>query len=130
MYYLKGHQKDYRWALFLHEEHHKCDIIPGGKGKPLKYYHMLIWFRQKVDGHGRYFSNVPFMQFIRRLYKKYNEACYPVVHELYDIEVQIKRLVRSKHRLITNASEIHESFKHLLEEEQVCEGITNYFYYN
>ena len=42
LYYLKGHQKDYRWALFLHEEHHKCDVIPGSKGKPLKYYHMLI----------------------------------------------------------------------------------------
>ena len=46
IYYLKGHGKKYRWMIFLHEEYHVCELLPGNNGKPLKYYHLIIWYRR------------------------------------------------------------------------------------
>ena len=128
IYYLKGHGKKYCWMIFLHEEHHVCKLLPGNNGKPLKY-HLIIWYRKAKEGPGKYFSNEPFMQFLRRIHRKYNELNYPTIHSLYDVEVHVKHLVYSQHRYINSVPKPHEKIKSLMGEEHLAIGkFTCYFY--
>ena len=115
--------------IFLHEEHHVCESMPGQNGKPMKYYHLIIWYKKSKEGPQQYFSNTPFMQFVRRIHKKYNEIAYPSVHSLYDVEVHVKRLVYSGHRYINSVSKPHESIKALMEEEHLAIGKFIFYFY-
>lgn len=66
LHYLKSRKKLYRWAVFYHTVDDYCQWTV-----PHHHYHLLLWYE---PGHGSayYFSNVPFMQFVRRKCREKN----------------------------------------------------------
>ena len=83
VHYLKSRKKLYRWAVFYHTVDDYCQWSISHP-----HYHMVLWY-EPGRGSSYYFSNVPFMQFVRR---KCRERSLGYI-KVYDI-VNVKRRLR------------------------------------
>ena len=111
---LNNHCLKYYWALFYHDGSVECEIVDEFSEK-LQYYHMFVWYikEPKVSKKKSYFSNLPLMQYIRRIYLSQGEIAYPTVFETEDVISRLVSLLNSKHRFIKESSHI----PHWIEEE-------------
>ena len=98
--YLKNRCMKYFWALLYHDGSCQCEIIDETVPK-CTYYHMFVWYEKKEIQRNTmrkaYFSNLPFMQYVRRIYATKGEICYPSVFEYDDVVPHLVSLIRSKH---------------------------------
>ena len=106
VYYLNSHRDKYRWAFFFHDSAH---IYGLNDDMQSCYYHLFIWYN-KTSGSGRFFSNLPFMQFLRRMCFR-NKILSPKTYDLYDINVRISHLITSKHQFMRDLSNPHDEIK-------------------
>ena len=69
LYYLKNRLLKYYWMLLFHDGSVECDIIDETVPK-LQYYHLFVWYPKTCVGTKKkqYFSNLPVMQYVRRIY--------------------------------------------------------------
>ena len=67
--YLKNRCMKHYWILLYHDGSVECEIIDEN-GARYSYYHLFIWFKKEIKYAQKksYFSNTPFMQYIRRIY--------------------------------------------------------------
>ena len=113
--YLHTRVNIYKWVIFLHDDHHDCNIYDADLSNPGRYYHVIVWFRVRArDGSKQYFSNIPLMQWLRRLYRNNGILMYPSVFNMFDIEVRLDRLITSNHAYLNNVSNPHEEVVGLL----------------
>ena len=105
--YLKSRCLKYYWALLYHDGSVECEIIDEN-GERFSYYHLFIWFKKQPEKEKRklYFSNLPFMQYVRRIYACKCEIVYPSVFQYDDVIPRLVSLMKSKHRLIKEESNI------------------------
>ena len=92
--------------FFLHEEHHLCSlpyVCETGK----VYYHFLLWYKPKKEGHGKLFSNVPFVRYLRQTCLKH-QIVIRKSYELFDVVVRVKHLFQSNHRYLCDLSNVQE----------------------
>ena len=104
--YLNSHEKDYRWMFFLHEEHHLYSM-PCVRETGKVYYNFLLWCKPKKEGHGKFFSNVPFIQYLRQTCLKH-QMVMTKSYELFDVVVWVKHLFQSNHRYLCDLSNVQE----------------------
>ena len=107
--YLHMRSSMYKWAIFLHDQHHECNIYKSDLSNPGRYYPVIVWFKTLGnDGSKQYFSNIPLMQWLRRLYRNNGLMIYPSVFNMFDIEVHLDRLISTNHAYLNNVSNPHE----------------------
>ena len=118
--YLQTRMNLYKWVIFLHDHHHDCNIFEADLSQPMRYYHVIVWFRRRGrDGSKQYFSNIPLMQWVRRLYRNCGLSLYPSVFDMFDIEVRLKRLIITNHAYLNNVSNPHEDVILVLDEHDL-----------
>ena len=105
--YFNNRCMKYFWAALYHDGSIECDIINefGGSNK---YYHLFVWYKPGEISNKRkaYFSNLPFMQYVRRMYMLHGEIVYPTVANLTDVNSRIVSLLNSKHHFLKTDSHI------------------------
>ena len=107
----------YKWVIFLHDQPGDCEIIYNSANRPKSYYHVIVWFRTtNKTGRKQYFSNIPLMQWLRRLYREMGFSVYPIVTEMLDPQIRVSHLISKKHKYIANASNPDYVVKGLLNE--------------
>ena len=94
----------YKWVIFLHDQPEECNVIDLSHPNE-RYYHVIVWFKtMNRAGRKQYFSNIPLMQWLRRLYREMGISIYPTVTEMMDPEIRISHLISTRHKYISNAS--------------------------
>ena len=95
-----------------------CQIIyDNAVDRPKSYYHVIVWFKTtNRAGRRQYFSNIPLMQWLRRLYREMGFSVYPIVTEMLNPQIRVSHLISTKHKYIANASNPDCSVKALLNE--------------
>lgn len=113
--YLQNCCMKHFWIFLFHDGSVECEILDEYCQK-LQYYHLFVWFKMpKKATRKNYFSNIPFMQFLRRIYSCKNELCYPTVFKYDDLMARLISLVNSSHRLMKEESNISYWIKDELE---------------
>ena len=117
--YLENCTLKHYWVLLFHDGSVECEIIDETVPK-LQYYHLFIWYHKEAETRRtkkkNYFSNLPFMQFVRRIYSKWGEIIYPHVLDYNDVIPRLVSLINSSHVLIKNKSHFPEWIKEELKE--------------
>ena len=116
--YLENRTLKHYWVLLFHDGSVECEIIDETVPN-LVYYHLIVWYQKKINtrrGKKNYFSNLPFMQFVRRIYSKWGEIIYPKVLDFTDIIARLVSLINSNHVLIKQKSHFPEWIKEELKE--------------
>ena len=94
--------------MFYHDGSVECEIIDETVEK-LTYFHLFIWYKKKPQKRSSkkiYFSNLPFMQYVRRIYASKGEIVYPSVFQYEDVVPRLVSLINSNHRLIKKESHL------------------------
>ena len=76
---------------------------------------MFVWYikQPKSPKKKSYFSNLPLMQYIRRVYSNNGEIVYPCVFHPEDVISRLVSLLNSKHHFMKESLHI----PHWIEEE-------------
>ena len=113
--YLEGRHSFYHWVILFHDKNGSCAGVCGDL-----YYHVIVWFKQySQNGKKQYFSNIPLMQWVRRMYRSNGNMVYPNVLCYGDIELRIDRLISSGHIYLSNMSFPHPSVYDILLKRHV-----------
>ena len=129
LYYLKNRLLNYYWMLLYHDGTVECEIVDE-TGSKVQYYHMFVWFHKKAVSleKKQYFSNLPFMQYVRRIYQKWGEIVYPHVLNHHDIIPRLMSLIKSGHPYVKNASNVPWWIKETMKEYLVLGKIIFFFF--
>ena len=106
--YLNNRCMVYYWALLYHDGSVDCEIV-SDSGEKYQYYHMFVWYKNDPNLSSLrklYFSNLPFMQYVRRTYLLKGEIAYPTVLHFLDVISRMVSLINSKHCFMKESSHL------------------------